>query len=98
MTGDTNKLYGLANLDSLSIKRQRTLPVRCTVYDALNFATEVATHYSVAGASRQLNAWVGTLISQEYDMEGTQQKFDDFDQFHIGAKMENQLTGSQYSG
>lgn len=94
MTGDTNRLYGLANLDSLSIKRQRTLPVKCTVYDALNFCTEVATHYAAPRASRMLNAWVGTIISAEYDMEGTQQKFDSFDDFHIDAKIANKITGS----
>ena len=40
------KLYGLANLDTLSPKRQRTLPVDCKVYDLLNFATEIATHHA----------------------------------------------------
>lgn len=48
MTGDTSRLYGLANLDALSAKRQRTLPVRCKVYelckvyDLLNFAPATA--------------------------------------------------------
>jgi hypothetical protein len=98
MTGDTNHLYGLANLDALSQKRQRTLPVRCTVYDTINFATEVATHYAVPAASRQLNAWVGGLISSEYDMEGTKEKFEDFADFHIDAKVKQNMTGSEYSG
>jgi len=98
MTGDTNHLYGLANLDALSIKRQRTLPVRCTVYDAINFATEVATHYSEPTSARMLNAWVGTLISAEYDMEGTREKFEDFADFHIDAKVKANMTGSDYSG
>jgi hypothetical protein len=94
LTGDTTRLYGLANLDSLSIKRQRTLPVDCTVYDAINFATEVATHYAQPDAARRLNAWVGTLVSNEYDMEGTRDQFDEFADFHIGAKLANQMTGS----
>jgi hypothetical protein len=98
MTGDTNHLYGLANLDALSAKRQRALPVNCTVYDALNFATEVATHYAIPDGARQLNAWCGSLISAEYDMEGTKQKFDDFADFHIEAKVKERLTGSEYSG
>ena len=96
MTGDTSKLYGLANLDSLSMKRQRTLPVRCRVYDTLNFATEVATHYADPAAARQLNAWVGSLISNEYDMEGTCDKFGDFADFHIEQKLAvPELTGSK---
>lgn len=73
MTGDVSQLYGLANPDSLSAKRQKTLPVRCTVYDAMNFATEVATHYAKPEGARQLNAWVGGLISEEYDMENTKE-------------------------
>jgi hypothetical protein len=97
MTGDTNHLYGLANPDALSQKRQRTLPVRCTVYDAINFATEVATHYATPAASRAMNAWVGSLISAEYDMEGTKEKFEDFKDFHIGAKISSGMTGSEYS-
>lgn len=97
MTGDTSRLYGLANLDALSNKRQRTLPVRCTIYDMLNFATEVATHHAKPQAARRLNAWVGSLITGEYDMEGTCDRFQDFADFHIDAKFQNNLTGSEFS-
>lgn len=98
MTGDTTRLYGLANLDALSAKRQRTLPVKCKVLDAINFATEVATHYASTGGARLLNAWTGSLISGEYDMEGTAEHFTDFADFHISAKLEQGLTGSENSG
>ena len=95
MTGDTTHLYGLANLDALSHKRQRTLPVRCTVYDTLNFATEIATHYAQPEGARQLNAWAGSIISAEYDMEGTKDKFGDFADFHVERKLAvPALTGS----
>jgi hypothetical protein len=94
MTGDPAEAYGLANLDGLSPKRQRTLPVKCTVYDALNFATEVATHYSDSDGSRQMQAWVGRIISEEYDMEGTKEQFTDFADFMIDSKIRNGLTGS----
>lgn len=94
MAGDTCEEYGLANLDALSAKRQRTLPVRCTVYDALNFATEAATHYASSAGARQLQAWVGTRISDEYDMEGTKKKFGDFSDFLIDSKMGSGMTGS----
>jgi len=83
MTGDTALTYGISNLDSLTVKRQRTLPVKCTVYDALNFATEVATHHANPEAARSLQAWVGQLISGEYDMEGTKEKFGEFADFHV---------------
>lgn len=94
MTGDPTESYGLANLDSLSTKRQRTLPVDCTVYDTLNFATEVATHYATPAGARRLQAWVGTQISEEYDMEGTRDKFTEFKDFLIDSKMTTGLTGS----
>ncbi len=98
LTGDTSRLYGLANLDALSVKRQRTLPVRCKVYDAINFATEVATHYATPEGSRMLQAWVGGVVTEEYDMEGTADKFGDFADFHIDAKLNAGLTGSAYTG
>lgn len=88
LTGDVTATYGLANLDALSPKRQRTLPVKCTMYEGLNFATEVATHYTSPEGSRRLNAWVGTTISSEYDMEGTKDRFGDFSDFLVDAKSE----------
>jgi hypothetical protein len=86
MTGNPMRLYGIANMDAMSVKRQRTLPVNCTVYDLLNFTTEVATHYSLPQAARSLNAWVGQTIANEYDMEGTKDKFGDFKDFHLDAE------------
>jgi hypothetical protein len=97
MTGDTSKLYGLANLDALSSKRQQTLPVKCTVYDLINFATEVSTHHASTGGARRLNGMVGTLITEEYDMEGTKDRYGDFADFHINSKMSQGLTGSEHS-
>jgi hypothetical protein len=97
MTGDTSRLYGLANLDALSIKRQRTLPVHCKVYDLLNFVSEVATHHANENGSRQCQAWLGNTISAEYDMEGTADKMGEFDDFFVEKKFEAGLTGSQYA-
>lgn len=71
MTGRLHELYGMANLDALSEKRQRILPAKCRIYDLVNFASEVATHHSSGDANRSLQAYIGTLISDEYDMEGT---------------------------
>lgn len=83
MTGDVAMTYGISNLDALTVKRQRTLPTKCTVYDALNFATEVATHHATPEAARALQAWVGQQVAGEYDMEGTKEKFGDFADFHV---------------
>ncbi len=83
MTGNLNTIYGLANLDAISQKRQRVLPARCRVYDLLNFASEMATHRASAQAARQLQAFIGTMISDEYDMEGTAQSVTDFADFFV---------------
>lgn len=83
MTGDVSRLYGLANVDALSDKRQGTLPTKCTVYDLINFGTEVSTHYSNTEGDRRLQGWVGNLITREYDLEGTKEEFGDFADFHI---------------
>ncbi len=94
MTGDISSLYGLANLDALSIKRQRTLPVNCKVYDLLNFATEIATHRARPEGARRLQAWVGTILSNEFDMEGTADNFGDFRDFFVdGGEARKTLDG-----
>ena len=93
LTGDVSQLYGLANLDSLSAKRQRMLPVNCKVYDLLNFATEVATHLVVGRASHRLQAWVGTLVSSEFDLEGTADRYGDFLDFFTDENTRKALDG-----
>lgn len=85
MTGDLTCVYGMANLDALSVKRQRTLPAACRVYDLLNFASEVATHHATEMGNRLVQAFIGDLISGEYDLEGTVEQFSDWRDFFIGS-------------
>jgi hypothetical protein len=85
LTGNLTDLYGLANLDALSQKRQRILPAKCRVYDLINFASEAATHHADAFGNRSLQAYIGSLIADEYDMEGTAAGGCDFNDFFIGA-------------
>lgn len=95
MTGDVSALYGLANIDALSTKRQQSLPVKCSVYDALNYATELSTHLATTpNASRTLQGWVGTILSNDYDLEGSRAKHGQFADFHMMHRIENNLTGS----
>jgi hypothetical protein len=86
MTGDLSHIYGLANLEALSAKRQRTLPAACKVYDLLNFVSEIATHHATPAGERVLQAHLGELISAEYDLEGTVEHFDNWQDFFVGSE------------
>jgi hypothetical protein len=94
MTGDLSQVYGLANMDALSVKRQRTLPTACKVYDLLNFASEVATHHANEVGNRTVQAYIGDLLSNEYDLEGTGDHFSNWRDFFIG----NDATASTLAG
>jgi hypothetical protein len=94
MTGDLTRIYGLANLDALSAKRQRTLPAACKVYDLLNFASELATHHATDGGARALQSYIGDLVSGEYDLEGTADHFGDWRDFFVS----NEATTSTLAG
>lgn len=84
MAGDLPLMYGLANLDALSVKRQSTLPSACKVYDLLNFTSEVATHHAADDAKPALQAFIGGLVSSEYDLEGTVEQFGEWRDFFVG--------------
>ncbi|MFN9972043.1 MAG: hypothetical protein ACK58T_19365, partial [Phycisphaerae bacterium] len=84
-------IYGLANADNLSVKRQRTLPVRCRVYDLLNFVSEVATHHADEHGARASQALLGTLISGEYDLENSCDSFCDFRDFFMDRKLNGEV-------
>jgi len=83
--GDVRGLYGLANLDTLSVKRQRVLPTQCRVYDLLNFASEVATHHAPMSHRRRLQAYIGSMVASEYDLEGTAGKVPEFADLFAGV-------------
>ena len=83
IAGNLCELYGLANLEALSDKRRRILPSKARVYDLLNFASEVATHHATAEGANRMQAFIGTMISDEYDLEGTAQDNTEFDAFFL---------------
>jgi len=71
LTGDVALKYQVASDEAISRKRQSMLPMSCTVYDLLNFATEVTTHYGdllTKGANKTIG-WVGQTLAHEYDLE-----------------------------
>ena len=71
LTGDLCSIYGLTHLDALSRKKMQQLPAHCSMYDLLNFTTEVATHYCDQKNGRLLQAEVGNFVSNEFDLEGS---------------------------
>jgi hypothetical protein len=79
VVGDIYGQYGVANFDAITEKKLRLLPAKCKVYDLINLASEVATHRSAGIQSMALQAWLGTTISEEYDLEGTSDKKEDFE-------------------
>lgn len=78
ITGRIQEFYGVTNLDTLPVRRQRLLPVKCRVYDLLNFASEVATHVAEPAESRPLQSWIGGTLAEEYDLEGTAEQAKEF--------------------
>ena len=71
VVGDIYHHYGVANLDAISEKKLRLLPAKCKVYDLINIASEVSTHKTKGEKSRTLEAWLGSTLSGEFDLEGT---------------------------
>ncbi|MDA8746474.1 DUF932 domain-containing protein, partial [Rubripirellula amarantea] len=88
VAGDLGELYGLANIEALSDKRRRILPSQARVYDVLNFASEVATHHAKAEGANRIQAFLGSLISEEYDLEGTAEDAAEFDDFFVDSSDE----------
>lgn len=78
MVGDYESRYGLASIQGLSVKRQRLLQASCRVYDLINFATEIATHHAPPVGAGRLHAWLGTTITEEFDLENTATEIPEF--------------------
>lgn len=81
MVGNLCEIYGIAHLDAVSLKKMQKIPARCTMYDLLNFITECATHYCGEKDGRLLQAEVGNFVSNEYDLEGTKETHEQFQDF-----------------
>jgi hypothetical protein len=90
MTGDVSGIYGISNPDALSVKRQRTLPTKAKVYDLLNFVSEIATHHADEFGARSSQAWLGSLISGEFDLENSCQVYGDFSDFFLDKKLDGE--------
>ncbi len=81
ITGDIRTLYGVAQLDSISEKKMKLLPTKCRMFTLMDFATEIATRQVLPEAARRLRSYFGELISNEYDLESSGEKFGSFQDF-----------------
>lgn len=86
MVGDYEARYGIASVDALSVKRQRMLQSNCRVYDLLNFATEMATHHAPPQAAARLHGWLGSTLTEEYDLENTANDVPEFADVYMTQK------------
>lgn len=95
LTGDTSKIYGFATLDVLASKKQRGLPVQCTVYDLLGFLAEVATFEANGEDQHALHGAIGMMMGDGagYDLEGIRSKYHKFDDFPVKASLRDVANG-----
>lgn len=85
MTGDFGSMYGVASFTAISARQRTLLPTRARAYQLINFATEMATHHAPPAAATRLQAWFGSYISRDFDLEGTAQEDAEFDALLIPA-------------
>lgn len=86
LTHDLSRVYGIANLKALSTKRQALLPAELTLFDAFNFATEVATRHTDQSGANRLHALVSQKLVGEYDLENSCEKHKDFASFWVQSE------------
>ena len=81
LTGDLRAIFGIAQLDSLSEKKQHSLPTKASVYQLLSLASEYATHALFTNAARKLQQYIGDILSKDFDLENSCDQFKRFEQF-----------------
>jgi len=84
--GDICRIYGLSSINVMENKQQRQVPARCRVYDLINIASELATHYATNEEARAYQAYIGTLLTENFDLEGTADMMPDFTDFLLDDK------------
>ena len=89
LTGNFVTMYGLVNENAIGKKRLSSLPSRATVYDLMNFGTEIATHNVPNEVQRrQVQGIIGEMLGKEYDLEGSAKDGRDFIDVFLDADKE----------
>ena len=75
LTGDVALKFAVASDEAISRKKQSQLAMDCTVYDLLNFATEITSHHGplLNDGATKIIAWVGQTLADAggYDLENS---------------------------
>jgi len=69
VAGNPQKTWGFNNFDEVPERKRRLIGTKMRVYEAINIATEVATHFGIM--PNQMFGYVGSLVSSNYDLEGS---------------------------
>lgn len=89
LTGNFVTMYGLVNENAIGRKRLSSLPSRATVYDLMNYGTEIATHHVPNEVRRrQIQGVVGEMLANEYDLEGSGKDGRDYIDVYLDADKE----------
>jgi hypothetical protein len=83
ISGDIREIYGVAQIDAIDMKRMRMLGTKCTVYDLIAFATEVATYQLKPESAVLVQQFCGQLISETYDLQDSCKEFRTFESFFL---------------
>jgi hypothetical protein len=98
LLGNMTEDYGIAHLGALPTRRKQILPAKCSVYDVMNFMTEVGTHWTKVEGQRRCQAYVGNLLAtDEYDLEGSRKKFGEFRDVFMDATRDAKTTAALVS-
>lgn len=89
LCGDPLDTYGLGSPEEISNRRSKVIPVNASIYSLITYASELTTHHVEASDAVNINAWIGSTIANEYDLEGTMNDFDDLDSFFLDKSDEN---------
>jgi hypothetical protein len=72
LTGDAITLYGVFSNTAMSRRRMSLLESRCTMYELLNFATEVRSHHVNVSGKSTFDGMVGQTLATEFDLENSE--------------------------
>ena len=96
MAGDPCARYETTSLNNIAQKKRSLLPVGCSVNDLFNFCSELTTHHeNIISRVDAFNATLGSMLSQEFDLEEMYHNRQPAKAFHLD---DMDLTENIYQG